>query len=451
MRAPTGAALLLGMLLLLGGCSAANQPPTAKISDPAQAAQLGAQVQFQAQAHDPDGRIKGVLWQFGDGQSSDQLNPSHTYKRDGIYKAILTVTDDRGATAQAQVTFHVQVHPKAVATLQQAGGPGDVVLKFVSGEAPLTVQFDASHSSAPPGEKITAYHWDFGDGSSSDQLSPTHTYQRGGSYQATLTITDSDRQQASDQVQVKAKALEALNETVELGGEKFHYKLYRKHTGSAAVASSSILLWYVLSSAQRPSAEQARALLLDMIDKARARPGISEITVFLFDRIKQGFMSSGDYSHYLGYAIWQGPKPPDKSTDYYLNRDYFDGKALTVLGYRLEEKTLPAGTPNCPACATGRIVLVDLYLQDKPICQSAVLNTIQEIARWRLISAGDQGFLINIYGPDISAPLGEAIGVYQLLKLDELPLNLLQRVPTHWDVATAVLKIAFGQIPACAP
>jgi YVTN family beta-propeller protein len=52
--------------------------------------------------------------------------------------------------------------------------------------------FDASASSASPGQTIASYHWDFGDGSTQTTSSATtnHTYAAVGSYHATLTVTD---------------------------------------------------------------------------------------------------------------------------------------------------------------------------------------------------------------------------------------------------------------------
>jgi glucose/arabinose dehydrogenase len=58
-----------------------------------------------------------------------------------------------------------------------------------SGAAPLTVNFDGSGSTDPRGETLT-YAWNFGDGGSSAQVSPSHTYQTSGVYTAQLTVTD---------------------------------------------------------------------------------------------------------------------------------------------------------------------------------------------------------------------------------------------------------------------
>ncbi len=56
---------------------------------------------------DPDGRIDSYFWNFGDGQSSNQANPQHVYSATGSYVAVLTVTDDQGATSSvnADVTI----------------------------------------------------------------------------------------------------------------------------------------------------------------------------------------------------------------------------------------------------------------------------------------------------------------------------------------------------------
>nr|MBA3573211.1 PKD domain-containing protein [Pyrinomonadaceae bacterium] len=66
-----------------------------------------------------------------------------------------------------------------------------------SGFAPLTVTFDGSGSSDPdtaaPADTIASYRFDFGDGTSTTQSTPTttHSYANPGAYSAALTVTDS--------------------------------------------------------------------------------------------------------------------------------------------------------------------------------------------------------------------------------------------------------------------
>src|SRR5262245_24157022 len=57
------------------------------------------------------------------------------------------------------------------------------------GPTPLTVNFSSSGSSDPEGHPLT-YSWNFGDGATSTQANPSHTYTIAGPYQARLTVSD---------------------------------------------------------------------------------------------------------------------------------------------------------------------------------------------------------------------------------------------------------------------
>ncbi|MFF4622732.1 carbohydrate-binding protein [Nonomuraea jabiensis] len=58
-----------------------------------------------------------------------------------------------------------------------------------SGKAPLTVAFSSAGSSDPEGGALT-YSWDFGDGATSTQANPSHTYSANGTFRPTLTVRD---------------------------------------------------------------------------------------------------------------------------------------------------------------------------------------------------------------------------------------------------------------------
>ncbi|MFC4111289.1 carbohydrate-binding protein [Nonomuraea zeae] len=58
-----------------------------------------------------------------------------------------------------------------------------------SGPAPLTVAFSSAGSSDPEGGALT-YSWSFGDGATSTQPNPSHTYAAAGTYTPTLTVRD---------------------------------------------------------------------------------------------------------------------------------------------------------------------------------------------------------------------------------------------------------------------
>lgn len=78
-----------------------NLPPTARISAPASAT-VNSSVTFSGtQSSDPDGTIQSYVWAFGDGTSATGPTVTKVYTATGTYNVVLTVTDNRGATATA--------------------------------------------------------------------------------------------------------------------------------------------------------------------------------------------------------------------------------------------------------------------------------------------------------------------------------------------------------------
>jgi PKD repeat protein len=72
--------------------------------------------------------------------------------------------------------------------------PGTFAARFIvsptTSVVEETVFFDASTSTTPPNNPITAYSWDFGDGERGSGRTTTHSYDEAGSYLVTLTISD---------------------------------------------------------------------------------------------------------------------------------------------------------------------------------------------------------------------------------------------------------------------
>lgn len=79
-----------------------NVPPVANFTSTTN----GLVATFADASSDADGTIVSRAWAFGDGGTSTQTNPVHTYTSAGTYNVSLTVTDDDGApnTRTQQVT-----------------------------------------------------------------------------------------------------------------------------------------------------------------------------------------------------------------------------------------------------------------------------------------------------------------------------------------------------------
>jgi len=140
-------------------------------------------VQFDSTGSaDPDGAISSVSWDFGDGTSSLEANPWHTYTAPGIYTARLTVTDSSGLSTVDSAVITV-TQPTNTAPIARLTGTG------TAGPAPLTSTFDGTGSTDPDGA-IVAWNWSFGDGTTASGAQVQHTFAAPGTFSVTLTVTD---------------------------------------------------------------------------------------------------------------------------------------------------------------------------------------------------------------------------------------------------------------------
>lgn len=156
-----------------------NQAPTAVIEATPTAGEAPLTVVFTGSNSSDDVEIVGYAWDFMDGSTSTEADPSHIFTTEGIFNVELTVTDGEGLTDTATIQISVGTGPFAT-----------IVADPLTGGAPLLVNFAGSSSSGSA--EITGYAWDFGDGNTSTEADPQHIYNLPGTYTATLTVTDAD-------------------------------------------------------------------------------------------------------------------------------------------------------------------------------------------------------------------------------------------------------------------
>lgn len=105
-----------------------NTPPTVHLLPSATSGSAPLQVNFTADATDPDGGIAAYAWDFGDGGTASVVAPSHTFAA-GSYEVRVRVTDDQGGVATDSVRIVVSAAPaprppvKEPPTLQPQPGP----------------------------------------------------------------------------------------------------------------------------------------------------------------------------------------------------------------------------------------------------------------------------------------------------------------------------------------
>ncbi|QDZ01167.2 PKD domain-containing protein [Nitratireductor mangrovi] len=139
-------------------------------------------------AIDPDGQVTRYRWDFGDGTSAEVPVIAHSYATPGTYFGKLTLVDDSGLeNGVSENRFVVFVEERRNTAPVAVAGP-DRTAKV--GER---IDFDGGASSDTDGNLI-AYHWDFGNGKSAIGQRRSIVYFEPGSYEVTLTVTDSSGQ-----------------------------------------------------------------------------------------------------------------------------------------------------------------------------------------------------------------------------------------------------------------
>ncbi len=98
------------------------------------------------------------LWDFGDGASSTDQHPTHTYISSGTFDVILWASTDHCSNSDT-ITLTIEPIPDI-----------NILPSFTQGCNLLTVDFINNTTGA------VTYHWDFGDGSTSIEISPSHTF-----------------------------------------------------------------------------------------------------------------------------------------------------------------------------------------------------------------------------------------------------------------------------------
>jgi len=99
-------------------------------------------VNFTDQSEDPEGKMLSYSWNFDDGSTLTEKNPSHKYEKPGAYTVKLTVTDDEGAKATRPMTITVSKLSSAITCSISSS-------EITEGDSITVYRFRSHHPNTP--------------------------------------------------------------------------------------------------------------------------------------------------------------------------------------------------------------------------------------------------------------------------------------------------------------
>ncbi|MDP2722867.1 MAG: two-component regulator propeller domain-containing protein [Bacteroidales bacterium] len=126
------------------------------------------------------GNFNMTHWAFGDGYTSNETNPEHTFNTNGTYLIVLTIRDSTSTVSCFDYFIDTLVVTEVELPLQCNAG-------FVI--FPDTTLDNITIVNSSVGDNLS-YYWDFGDGITSIMPYPNHTYMSPGPFHLCLTVDD---------------------------------------------------------------------------------------------------------------------------------------------------------------------------------------------------------------------------------------------------------------------
>lgn len=121
-----------------------------------------------------------LAWSFGDNTTASGSTATHAYSQSGSYTVTVRATNRKGkSTDQEQLSVVVNVPPV----------PAQIVSATASNMNPDT-RTAVRFTSSARGDAPISYSWNFGDGNTASQASPSHTFAQPGTYTVTLNVSN---------------------------------------------------------------------------------------------------------------------------------------------------------------------------------------------------------------------------------------------------------------------
>lgn len=156
-------------------------------------AQVNQPVNFSSLVTGGDKDGYTYMWLFGDGAFSPQPNPTHTFTEAGVYSVFLEVTGTDGEKTDVTISQKVGECPTPLAV--------EITTNVECVDTGESIPFTADVQGAKSAD--LHYAWDFGDGATNSNQTPTHAYTQMGTYTVEVQIANEQDSTASSSITIK--------------------------------------------------------------------------------------------------------------------------------------------------------------------------------------------------------------------------------------------------------
>jgi PKD repeat protein len=180
----------------------------------------GAANQWSITAADPGNDTLTFVWFFDDGNTASGASVEHTFADNGTWTVRILVSDGDGGSDETSFEFTaVNVEPNIESVDEPASTPEDTSLEW-------------SVVTSDPGNDTLTYHWDWGDGETSNLTGPiaSHIFFEDGEYMIQLIVRDGDGGEVSLNISV------VVDDIAPVG---YQYNM----TNQSDVANITLLQW----------------------------------------------------------------------------------------------------------------------------------------------------------------------------------------------------------------
>lgn len=286
------------------------EAPTANFTVNAASAQVNSPVLFTDTSLSGTAALTAWNWDFGDGESSAEQNPSHAYHDGGTFDVTLQVTTAHGTNTivRDNVITVTTLPPVAEFSVNNANPAAGAVINFT----------DLSDPGTAP---ITRWFWTFGDGGTSTLPNPPKVYLDPGIYPVILQVTTDHGVDMTDEILIEVFKVDPTAAIKSLNRRPLVQDIVRFQDASEP-GTAEIVTWrWEFGDGGTDTRQNPEHVYLI--------PGPYDVSLTVTTRHGEDLVTEPNFiTVYTSTPLDDFVREPDASFDYFLS-DTIDGMGVT--------------------------------------------------------------------------------------------------------------------------